>query len=115
MLLPALSMVCVPTIHCSRIHRPLASSAKFPAILGTGLHRGALDLQGGNHQIVMCRSQLMGREAFEHVLQTAAYAQHGYNAVGVQRVIAACAHKNTDTHTQAYQQGDTAVRDCTVS
>ena len=49
-----------------------------PCNPGTGLQLGALNLQGGNNQIVMCRSQLMDREALQHVLQTVAYAQQGW-------------------------------------
>ena len=90
MLLAALSMVCVPTIHCNRIHRPLPHQRS--SLRSWILAYIVLDLQGGNHQNVMCRSQLMDREALQHVLQTVAYVQHSCNAMGVQRVIAACAH-----------------------
>ena len=125
MVLPEYAAGCselgVRTYHTLQSYPPSpSSSAEFPAILGTGLHRGAMDLQRGNHQSLMCRIQLMGREALQHVLQTVANAQHGCNAMGVQRVIAACAHENTDTHSSIptgrhNSQGLHSVPNCTTA
>ena len=111
MLLAALSMVCVPTIHCSRIPCPL--------------HHQRRSLQSWYWLTTWCAEPARGQQPNCDVSQSAD-GQGGLAAcvadrgictagLGVQRVIAACAHKHTDIHTQAYQQGGTAVRECTVS